>query len=576
MARAGALAAPLLLRDDLRDLRVRPRAGAGSCDGIGPRGVPRRIARIERTRPTKSRTRSRRRAASPTESGGHQPESLRVSLKPLGIDAESEELTGTGRYCFNLRCHVQGASAHGRPQCYDESRSPEEFSLHTDAASTAPPDAFGPFRVLHQIGAGASGPVFRAYDPDDDRLVAVKLFRLDLPPEQVHRLVAELERLIAVEATHPAIVAPIATGMVGVTAYLAQDYVAAESLDITARQGFLAPSTPCAIRRAAGRRARRRRRGGHRTRCAASARHPAVGRRGPAHGSGRRAGAGAHRGADAGAAALCGARTDRRDPRGIGGRTSSAWPRSFTKCCGRAASPRLGDEAAASLTEIAGGDLARLRAVFGRALANDPGTRFDTALEFAGALEGGVLRQQPHAVSGLSRTAPDVSPSRTDRDEASAESDRRHSTPSARDQRTGDARRQVEEKAPEPVLVRGDFESPRARTCRRYADLESAPAVAYQRRRRSSRPRDGCDGSYRVAPDGALDSGRPRSSVAPLAFALVIGAALGFAAGFGVGTRGRSEAPGEASMAAATRRPRMTTVRRPRRGRRASSRKEPW
>ena len=47
----------------------------------------------------------------------------------------------------------------------------------------------------------------------------------------------------------------------------------------------------------------------------------------------------------------------------------------------------LGDEAAASLTEIAGGDLARLRAVFGRALAKDPGTRFDTALEFAGALQ---------------------------------------------------------------------------------------------------------------------------------------------------------------------------------------------
>ena len=42
-------AAPLLLRDDLGDLRVRPRPRAGSCDGIGPRRVPRRVARIERS-----------------------------------------------------------------------------------------------------------------------------------------------------------------------------------------------------------------------------------------------------------------------------------------------------------------------------------------------------------------------------------------------------------------------------------------------------------------------------------------------------------------------------------------------
>jgi serine/threonine-protein kinase len=90
--------------------------------------------------------------------------------------------------------------------------------------------------VLHQIGAGALGPVFRAYEPDRDRLVAVKLFRLDLPPERVHQLVAEFEQLIAVDLGHAAIAAPRATGIEGVTAYLAQDYVAAESLDIVVRE----------------------------------------------------------------------------------------------------------------------------------------------------------------------------------------------------------------------------------------------------------------------------------------------------------------------------------------------------
>src|SRR5512138_2192249 len=79
----------------------------------------------------------------------------------------------------------------------DLERLPEEFPLHTEAAGTAAPDAFGPFRVLHQVGAGTLGPVFRAFDPEHDRLVAVKLFKLDLPPERVHQLIAAFEKLIA-------------------------------------------------------------------------------------------------------------------------------------------------------------------------------------------------------------------------------------------------------------------------------------------------------------------------------------------------------------------------------------------
>jgi serine/threonine protein kinase len=89
--------------------------------------------------------------------------------------------------------------------------------------------------VLHQIGAGALGPVFRAYQPEQDRLVAVKLFRLDLEPERAHQLVAEFERLIAADLSHPGIAAPLATGLTDVHVYLAQDFVAAESLDVVIR-----------------------------------------------------------------------------------------------------------------------------------------------------------------------------------------------------------------------------------------------------------------------------------------------------------------------------------------------------
>jgi serine/threonine protein kinase len=96
--------------------------------------------------------------------------------------------------------------------------------------------------VLHQIGAGTLGPVFRAYDSTHERLVAVKLFKLDLPPERGHQLMAEFERLIAADLTHPALAAPLATGISGVSAFLVQDYVAADSLDLAVREHGPAPA----------------------------------------------------------------------------------------------------------------------------------------------------------------------------------------------------------------------------------------------------------------------------------------------------------------------------------------------
>ena len=63
-----------------------------------------------------------------------------------------------------------------------------------DPSAFAAPAQFGPFRVLHQIGVGALGPVFRTYEPERDRLVAVKAFRLDITPEQAQALADELSR----------------------------------------------------------------------------------------------------------------------------------------------------------------------------------------------------------------------------------------------------------------------------------------------------------------------------------------------------------------------------------------------
>jgi serine/threonine protein kinase len=110
-----------------------------------------------------------------------------------------------------------------------------------DPAAFAPPPAFGPFRVLHQIGIGALGPVFRTYEPTRDRLVAVKVFRLDVTPEQAQSLADELARAADAALFHPSIVEPVAAGVEGTCAYRAEEYVAAESLDVAMRHYAPAP-----------------------------------------------------------------------------------------------------------------------------------------------------------------------------------------------------------------------------------------------------------------------------------------------------------------------------------------------
>jgi serine/threonine protein kinase len=90
--------------------------------------------------------------------------------------------------------------------------------------------------VLHQVGAGTTGFVFRAHDPVEGRLVAIKAFRLDLTPERAAELAGALQALVVRSVSHPSIAAPIAAGVEDGVAWLAQAYVPAESLDSALRQ----------------------------------------------------------------------------------------------------------------------------------------------------------------------------------------------------------------------------------------------------------------------------------------------------------------------------------------------------
>ena len=88
---------------------------------------------------------------------------------------------------------------------------------------------------MHQIGAGVLGPVFRAYSPPHDRPFAVKAFHLDITPEQADTLTERFDALVAAGAFHPAAVPATAVGVDDGVLYLAQEYVAGESLDAVVR-----------------------------------------------------------------------------------------------------------------------------------------------------------------------------------------------------------------------------------------------------------------------------------------------------------------------------------------------------
>ena len=112
----------------------------------------------------------------------------------------------------------------------------------TSGTSYSPPPAFGRFKLLHQIGAGVLGPVFRTHDPEGDRLVAVKAFSLDITPEQAAELAAEFQRLVDLGLETPHLAVPLGTGVEEFVAYLASQYVAGESLDAAIRQYGPAPA----------------------------------------------------------------------------------------------------------------------------------------------------------------------------------------------------------------------------------------------------------------------------------------------------------------------------------------------
>jgi serine/threonine protein kinase len=409
----------------------------------------------------------------------------------------------------------------------------------------------------------------------------IKLFTLDISPERVQQLVVELQRLVGAHLTHPALSTPVAAGLQAGSAYFVSDFVAADSLDLVIREYGAAPPND-ALRVAA------QLAGALDFANAVQVRHGALHPRDVLLSSDetRLTGIGFAQALEAvgmGAPVRRPYTPPERISAGDWGRRSDVfslaalthellWARRVTGTGGRAVE---------NLTPIQGADLNALRAVFARALAEEPSERFETALEFADALRGAFP-----SLAGTVASAPVISPTVADDGDAARIFPQATQAPKPLEVRPPAERRPVpEEKKPKfeerrpasepklPLLDRhGDVDLPLAEIARaendRYRDVEMAPSIVppldarpsaagappdnttpasrYLDYVRDDQPVPAAEPDLPIAPpivvrptlpEPAITREPPPPSRVPLAVALLVGLLLGFGAGYGVGLR---------------------------------------
>ncbi len=106
-------------------------------------------------------------------------------------------------------------------------------------------ESLGRYRIEKELGRGAMGRVFLAYDPEIDRRVAIKTIQIFASLPEADRVQAR-ERFLrearsAGKLLHPGIVTIFDVGEAEGVPYLAMEFVEGETLDISCREDALLP-----------------------------------------------------------------------------------------------------------------------------------------------------------------------------------------------------------------------------------------------------------------------------------------------------------------------------------------------
>ena len=108
---------------------------------------------------------------------------------------------------------------------------------HSRGEAAEVPERLGRYLVIQQLGAGGMGVVYKAYDPDLDRKVAVKLLRGQGTEHARARLLREAQAMA--KLSHPGVVPVFDVGTVDGQVFVAMDFIAGETL-----QAWMKPVKP--------------------------------------------------------------------------------------------------------------------------------------------------------------------------------------------------------------------------------------------------------------------------------------------------------------------------------------------
>ncbi|HEY0136911.1 MAG TPA: serine/threonine-protein kinase, partial [Nannocystis sp.] len=140
----------------------------------------------------------------------------------LGATTASAELDATSRAAETLARMERRASWPGIAQT--------RGTAAAGPGAPTMPERLGRYMVIKELGAGGMGVVYKAFDPDLDRKVALKLLLGQATPQARARLLREAQAMA--KLSHPNVVPVFDVGVVDGQVFVAMDFVDGMTLSV--------------------------------------------------------------------------------------------------------------------------------------------------------------------------------------------------------------------------------------------------------------------------------------------------------------------------------------------------------